>query len=114
MADCLFCQIVQKKIPAKVVFEDEQVLAFEDINPQAPVHLLVIPRKHLATLNDVDGPEEGLAGHLLAVANRLAKERGVAESGYRVVINVNRDAQQTVFHLHVHVLGGRGFKWPPG
>lgn len=113
MSGCLFCRIIRKEIPARIVFEDEQAVAFEDINPQAPVHLLVIPRKHIASLNEVAG-EESLAGHLLAVAGRLARERGVAESGYRAVFNTNRDAQQSVFHLHLHMLGGRGFAWPPG
>ncbi len=112
--ECLFCRIANKEIPAKIVHEDDLSLAFEDMNPQAPVHLLVIPREHLATLNDVQDRQEGLAGHLLAVARKLAAERGVAESGYRVVINVNRGAQQSVFHLHVHVIGGREFTWPPG
>jgi len=113
VSDCLFCKIVNKQIPAKLVFEDDRAVAFEDINPQAPVHLLVIPRKHIANLNEVAG-EESLAGHLLAVAGRLAAERGVAESGYRAVFNTNRDAQQSVFHLHLHVMGGRAFAWPPG
>ena len=113
MSGCLFCKIIAKQIPAKIVYEDERAVAFEDISPQAPVHLLVIPRKHIASLNEVPGEEE-LAGHLLAVAARLAKERGVADSGYRAVFNTNRAAQQSVFHIHLHVMGGRDFSWPPG
>jgi len=112
--DCLFCRIAEKKIPAKIAYEDERALAFEDVSPQAPVHFLVIPRAHIATLNDLGEKDEGLAGHLLAIAARLARERGVAENGYRVVINVNRNALQSVFHLHIHVIGGRRFGWPPG
>jgi len=114
MADCLFCRIVEKKIPAKIVFEDGLALAFEDLNPQAPVHVLVVPKKHLPTLNDLKEPDEATAGHLLAVAARVARERGVAETGYRIVVNTNRDAMQSVFHVHMHVLGGRGLDWPPG
>ena len=114
MPDCLFCGIVEGKIPAKKVYEDAQAVAFEDINPQAPTHLLVIPRRHVATLNDLAPEDEGLVGHLVAVASKLAKERGHAEHGYRTVLNCNRDAGQTVFHIHLHLLGGRPMEWPPG
>ncbi len=114
MTDCLFCKIVNKEVPAKLVYEDELAVAFDDINPQAPVHLLVIPRRHIANLNEVRDDEKLLAGHLITVAGKLARERGIAESGYRVAINTNRDAQQSVFHLHLHVMGGREFRWPPG
>jgi histidine triad (HIT) family protein len=113
MSDCLFCKIVAKQIPAKVVHEDEDVLAFEDIEPQAPVHLLVVPKRHVATGNDLPG-EEALAGKLLATAARLAQERGFAERGWRAVLNTNRDAHQLVFHVHLHVLAGRSMRWPPG
>jgi histidine triad (HIT) family protein len=111
--NCLFCRIVAGKVPAQVVFEDERAVAFRDINPQAPVHLLVIPRQHLASLADA-GPDHGeLLGHLLLVAGQVARDAGL-ENGYRTVINCGASAGQTVFHLHVHVLGGRPMRWPPG
>ena len=113
-ADCLFCKIVAGKIPAKVVHDDPDVLVFEDINPQAPIHLLVIPKKHIPTLNDVAPEDEAVVGRLFTVAARLAKQRGIADRGWRVVINVNRDAHQLVFHVHLHLLAGRSFHWPPG
>jgi histidine triad (HIT) family protein len=114
MADCLFCKIVAKQIPAKVVLDEPDVLAFEDIQPQAPAHLLVIPKKHIATLNDLGPGDEPLMGKLFTAAARLAKERGFADSGWRAVVNVNKDAHQLVFHIHLHVLAGRAFGWPPG
>jgi histidine triad (HIT) family protein len=114
MSECLFCRIVAGKIPAKLVYEDPEVVAFEDIEPQAPVHLLVVPRKHVPTLNDLAPEDDALAGKLLRVAAALARERGIAERGWRAAVNVNRDAHQLVFHVHLHVLGGRVFGWPPG
>ena len=114
MSDCLFCQIVAKKIPARIVHEDEDTLAFEDIQPQAPQHVLVVPKKHIATLNDVAPEDAEVMGHLLTTAAKVAKARGFAERGWRAVVNVNRDAHQLVFHVHLHVLGGRSFHWPPG
>lgn len=114
MEDCLFCKIVRREIPAKVIYEDEACLAFEDIHPQAPVHVLVIPRKHLASLAEMTPEDEILAGHLLAVAARLARERGLESKGYRAVVNHGAWGGQTVFHLHVHLMGGRVFHWPPG
>jgi histidine triad (HIT) family protein len=114
MAGCLFCRIAAKEIPAKLVHEDPEVVAFEDIDPQAPVHLLVVPRKHVPTLNDLSPEDDALAGRLLRVAGKLAKERGIADSGWRATVNVNRDAHQLVFHVHLHVMGGRIFGWPPG
>jgi histidine triad (HIT) family protein len=114
MSDCLFCKIVAKEIPAKVVHEDADTLAFEDIQPQAPLHALVIPRKHIATINDVAPQDEALVGKLFRVASKLARARGFDGSGYRVVMNCNRDANQLVFHVHLHVLGGRKMTWPPG
>jgi len=112
MDDCLFCGIIGRKIPAKIVFEDDRALAFDDVNPAAPVHVLVVPKRHVPTLNDAGDGD--LAGHLLNVAATVAGEKGVARTGYRVVVNVNRDAMQTVFHLHIHVIGGRPLGWPPG
>jgi histidine triad (HIT) family protein len=114
VTDCLFCKIAKKEIPAKIVHEDDQVLAFEDIDPQAPVHLLVVPKKHIPTLNDLAAEDDAVAGRLLRVAAALARERGIADRGWRAVVNVNRDAHQLVFHVHLHVLGGRAFGWPPG
>ena len=114
MADCLFCKIVEGKIPSKKVYEDEEVVAFDDIQPQAPIHVLVIPKKHVATLNDLSPEDDAVTGKLLRVAARIAKERGIAERGWRATVNVNRDAHQLVFHVHVHLMGGRAFTWPPG
>ena len=112
--DCLFCKIIAGEIPAKIVHEDELSIAFEDVNPQAPTHILIIPRKHLAGLNDAAAEDAPLLGHLHIVAAKLAKEKGIAEGGYRTLFNTGRGAGQTVFHLHLHLLGGRNFSWPPG
>jgi len=112
--DCLFCKIRDGKIPAKIVYRDELCLGFEDINPQAPMHVLLIPLRHIPTLNDAIAEDREKVGHLFWVAAKLAKERGYADAGYRAVINCNRDACQSVFHIHLHVLGGRQFGWPPG
>jgi histidine triad (HIT) family protein len=112
--DCIFCKIAAGEIPAAKVFEDERALAFRDINPQAPTHTLVIPRAHIASLNDATESDEAVLGHLLAVAARVAREAGHAEGGYRTIINTGAGAGQSVFHLHVHVLGGRRLTWPPG
>jgi histidine triad (HIT) family protein len=114
MPDCLFCQIVEGKIPSKKVYEDDDVLAFDDIQPQAPVHVLVVPKKHVATLNDLVAEDDAIAGKLLRVAAQLAKQRGIADRGWRATVNVNRDAHQLVFHVHLHLMGGRAFGWPPG
>lgn len=113
MDDCLFCKIGAKKIPSKVVYEDDRVFAFEDINPQAPTHILISPRKHLVSLTDATGEDESLLGHMLLVAAQIARERSLLE-GYRTVFNNGAGAGQSVFHLHLHVLGGRNFRWPPG
>jgi histidine triad (HIT) family protein len=112
MPECLFCKIASRELPARVVHEDELCVAFEDVNPKAPVHVLVVPRKHIATLDDSTENDEGLLGHLLVVAKRVAKDKGL--SGFRTVINTSAEAGQTVFHLHLHVLGGRTMRWPPG
>ena len=110
--ECVFCRIVRKDIPVQLVFDSEECIAFRDANPQAPVHILVIPRSHVATLNDAE--DVALVGRLSLVAAELAKREGIAESGYRTVVNTNAAAGQTVFHLHLHVLGGRSLSWPPG
>lgn len=112
--DCLFCNIAEKKIPAEVVYEDENLVVFEDISPQAPIHLLLIPRKHIPTLNDLNKQDQELVGKLIFQAKQLAAERGVSEEGYRLVINCNENAGQEVFHIHVHLLAGRPLNWPPG
>ena len=113
MADqCLFCRIVRREIPAKIVHETEETVAFADINPQAPLHVLVVPREHVASLNEAADP--ALVGRLALAAAEIARREGVAESGYRTVINTNADAGQTVFHIHLHLLAGRRLGWPPG
>lgn len=111
---CLFCRIIAGEIPARKVFEDDDVVAFEDINPQAPMHVLVVPRAHVATLNELGPEHERLVGTMVRRAAAIAAERGHDARGYRTVFNCNADAGQTVFHLHLHVLGGRSMAWPPG
>jgi histidine triad (HIT) family protein len=112
--DCLFCRIARGEIPADVVYQDQDVVAFRDIQPQAPVHVLVIPRRHIAGLDALAGEDTALLGHVFQVSGRVAQEQGVAESGYRTVVNTGPDAQQSVPHLHAHVIGGRPMSWPPG
>jgi len=114
MSDCLFCKIVKKEIPAKLVHEDEDVVAFEDLNPQAPVHVLVVPRRHISSLNELTPADDAVVGKLMRVAAKIAKDRGIAEPGWRAVVNVNREGGQLVFHVHLHCLGGRPMFWPPG
>ncbi|MBI2901230.1 MAG: histidine triad nucleotide-binding protein [Planctomycetes bacterium] len=111
MNDCLFCKIAGKKIPSMIVRETDEWVAFRDINPQAPTHVLVVPRKHVATVNDLD---PATAGMLVEAGKSIAREEGLAERGYRLVLNCNAEAGQTVFHVHLHLLGGRTMKWPPG
>ena len=113
-AGCLFCRIARRELPAKILFEDERVLAFEDMRPQAPVHVLVIPKAHFASLNDAPAGSEALLGELLLAARRAARDKGIAETGYRVVLNTGRDSGQEILHIHFHVLGGRRLHWPPG
>jgi histidine triad (HIT) family protein len=114
MADCIFCKIARKEIPARIVYDDRQVVAFEDLNPQAPHHTLVIPKAHYDTFNDVGAGEESLVGHMMVVAARVAKDKGLDKEGYRLVANCLESAGQSVFHVHLHLLGGRRFAWPPG
>jgi len=111
--DCLFCKIINKEIPAEVVYEDDQVLAFKDINPQAPFHCLIIPRKHIATLNDIADDERELVGHMIQAAGVIAKQQGFEQDGYRTVFNCNTHGGQTVYHIHLHLLGGKPMGWPP-
>ena len=114
MTDCIFCKIARGEIPADIVLENEDVMVFRDLSPQAPVHLLAIPRKHIATINDLGDEDSALVGKLFLAAKQAAAQEGIADSGYRTVMNCGEGAGQTVFHLHLHVLGGRGFAWPPG
>jgi histidine triad (HIT) family protein len=114
MDNCLFCKIINKKIPARIVYEDEQILAFEDINPQAPVHVLLIPKDHLVSLNALQEDKRHVIGHVFIKARDIAGEKGIKESGYRIVLNTGKDSGQEVFHLHFHLLGGRPMTWPPG
>jgi histidine triad (HIT) family protein len=113
-SSCLFCNIIAGQIPSKKVYEDDQLFAFEDINPQAPLHVLVIPRRHIATLNDLGGGDDALVGSMVRRAAAIAKARGFDGSGYRTVLNCNSQAGQSVFHIHLHLLGGRAMAWPPG
>jgi histidine triad (HIT) family protein len=114
MHDCLFCRIASREIPSKVLYEDERLLAFSDINPQAPLHALVIPKRHIASLNALTPEDDGLVGEMVRRAGVIAADRGHANAGYRTVFNCNADAGQTVFHIHLHVLAGRRLGWPPG
>ncbi|RZU47289.1 histidine triad (HIT) family protein [Fluviicoccus keumensis] len=112
--DCLFCKIAAKQIPAKTAFENDRVIAFHDLFPQAPTHILIIPKAHYTTLNDVPASEAALVGELMTTASQLAKEHGFDEAGYRVVMNCNPDGGQSVYHIHLHLLAGRKLTWPPG
>ncbi|PYR63514.1 MAG: histidine triad nucleotide-binding protein [Acidobacteria bacterium] len=114
MSDCLFCQIISRDIQASIVYEDERILAFNDINPQAPTHVLVVPKRHIATLNDLSAGDDQIVGELVRRAAAIAKAKGISAGGFRTVFNTNREAGQTVFHIHLHLLGGRSMHWPPG
>lgn len=114
MEDCIFCKIIRKEIPTSMVFEDEKMIAFNDINPQAPIHILLIPREHFASLNDIPEEKKGILSHLLLKASQIAREKGIAEKGYRIVLNTESDSGQEVYHIHLHLLGGRWMNWPPG
>jgi histidine triad (HIT) family protein len=114
MTDCLFCRIIGGQIPGQFVHQDEELVAIKDINPQAPLHVLIIPRRHIATLNDLSSGDEALVGAMVRRAAAIAKEHGYTDRGYRTVFNTNREAGQTVFHIHLHLLAGRGLTWPPG
>lgn len=114
MTDCLFCRIIAGEIPGQIVHADEALVAFRDINPQAPLHVLVVPRRHIPTLNDLTPADDALVGSMFRLAAAIAKEHGYAERGYRAVFNCNREAGQSVWHIHLHVLAGRALAWPPG
>ncbi len=114
MKDCLFCKIINGDIPADIVYQNDHVLAFNDISPQAPTHILIIPKKHISTINDISLDDTQVIGHLYLAAKAIAQQQGFAEQGYRVVMNCNEAAGQTVFHIHLHLLAQRAFSWPPG
>jgi histidine triad (HIT) family protein len=111
---CIFCEIIERKRPVKLLYEDEFAVAFEDINPQSPVHALVVPKKHIPTNLDIGEEDRTLIGHLFRIANKIAREKGIADRGFRLVMNCNAESGQTVFHIHLHILGGRSMHWPPG
>lgn len=113
-SDCLFCKIVTEEIPADIVYESPDAIAFRDINPQAPTHVLIVPRRHIATINDLEKSDTDAVGQLFLAARDIARQEGFADDGYRVTMNCNAAAGQTVFHIHLHLLGGRNFSWPPG
>ena len=113
-SNCIFCKIIEKKLPSRIVYEDDTVTAFEDVNPQAPVHTLVVPKKHIPDIHSMTEADRELVGHLFFTARKIAEEKGLDANGYRMVINNGRGAGQTVFHLHLHILSGRRFSWPPG
>lgn len=112
--DCLFCKIVNKDIESDIIFEDEQLIAFNDINPQSPVHVLIIPKKHITTINEVHIDDSELMGQMILTAKKLAKAHNLSESGYRLVFNINQNGGQEIYHIHLHLLGGRKMTWPPG
>lgn len=112
--DCIFCRIIKGELPANILYQDEQVVAFRDIHPQAPTHILIVPTQHIPTLNDLQEAQQSLVGKMLLVATQLAQKEGIAKRGYRLVINCLEEAGQAVFHIHLHLLGGRAFGWPPG
>ena|SRR3990167_1502089 len=112
--DCLFCSIAKHEIPAHIVFENNELLAFRDRNPVAPTHILIIPKRHIANLNDIDTADTTLLGDMILTAKQIAHTEGLSEAGYRLNLNINRDGGQTIYHLHLHLLGGRPMTWPPG
>ena len=114
MEKCLFCGIAQKEVPAKVVYEDKEVIAFHDVHPQAPVHVVVIPRRHWARISELEQADAAVVGKIVLTANRIAQDLKIAEQGYRLVMNCNAYGGQTVYHVHLHLMGGRPMQWPPG
>ncbi len=114
MEECIFCKIINKDLPASVIYEDERMIAFDDINPQAPVHVLLIPKEHFPSLNEIPEEKKDVLSHLLIKAREIAQEKGIAERGYRIVLNTARESGQDVLHIHFHLLGGRQMTWPPG
>lgn len=114
MEDCIFCKIIENKIPTEKIYEDEKIIAFNDINPQAPVHILIIPKDHFASLNEMPDEKIDVLSHILLKARKIAHDKGIGDKGYRIVLNTAKDSGQEVFHIHFHLLGGRRMTWPPG
>ena len=114
MSDCLFCKIIQREIKGSIVYEDDRLIAFNDINPQGPTHVLIVPKRHIASLNELTPDDDQIVGELTRRAAAIAKDAGISAGGYRTVFNTNRDGGQTVFHIHLHLIGGRLMHWPPG
>ena len=114
MEDCIFCKIIQRTIPSNIVYEDDRIVAFEDINPKAPVHILIIPKAHYASLKDIPEEEKDILSHILMSTRRIAQDQEIGNSGYRIVLNTGPDSGQEVFHIHFHLFGGRQMTWPPG
>ena len=114
MTDCLFCGIINGKIPSELIYDDKEIIAFKDINPQSPKHILIVPRRHINSLSEMEEVDKDLAGRLLLTARKIAQDQGISNEGYRVVVNNGQNGGQTVFHLHLHLLGGRPLSWPPG
>ena len=112
--DCIFCKILNKEIPTKFIYEDKNIVAFNDLNPQAPIHILIIPKQHISTINEIDENNCDISGKMILSAKKIALQLGINEEGYRLVFNCNENGGQEVFHIHLHLLGGRLFKWPPG
>ncbi|MFW6132077.1 MAG: histidine triad nucleotide-binding protein [Candidatus Aminicenantaceae bacterium] len=114
MENCIFCKIINKEIPSKIIYEDEKILAFEDINPQAPIHILIIPKEHYASLNEIPENKTEIIGAIFSKARDIAEQKGITQKGYRIVLNTGKDSGQDVFHIHFHLLAGRKMNWPPG
>ncbi len=114
MNACMFCRIAERKVPSEIVYEDDQIVAFHDINPQAPIHILIIPRRHVMSLEELKEADAPLLGHMMLIGAKIARDRDVGDSGYRIVFNTGMHGGQTVFHVHLHLLGGRSMSWPPG
>lgn len=114
MAESIFTKVINREIPASIVYEDDEYIAFDDISPQAPVHILIVPKKPIATINDVDESDSAMLGKIFVIAKKIAKDKGISDDGYRLVFNCNEGAGQTVFHIHCHLIGGRTMNWPPG
>lgn len=112
--ECIFCKIANEEIKAQFIYQDEKIAAFNDLNPQAPEHILIIPKKHIATINDLNSEDNNLCGHMITTATKIAKDKGISEAGYRLVLNCNADGGQEIYHIHLHLLAGRKLKWPPG
>jgi len=114
MSSCLFCRVIAGEAPASIIYQDDRLVAINDVNPQAPTHVLIIPRRHIATLNDLTPEDDGLVGEMFRRAAAIARQRGIADRGYRTLFNCNREAGQSIFHIHLHLVGGRRLGWPPG